>query len=296
MVSAASKQVAFKEPATAVKSHDVKSKSKKAAAPAAAKKTVAAPKRAGIVVAKAAEGSDDGDDEDAASGSDADGEIFEEAQPHDRKSMRPYRALYLRHLPPQFQEPELRKFLRQFGATVVGCFVVRNKKSNSSRGSAYIRFSFVEEEIYDAIMEECHGMLLGGSTVTAKWVTLHKPMPMRKNVNKKLRLDWAHRIKGVKMVRADSSARNYVTALLAATKSERAANKFCSAAGIAYQFSGFADQLARVTPEAMETHKESCSLKNAAKKEGAQAKKDSTKAKMDKREANIAAKKAKKSA
>ena len=282
---------------SAVKSHDVKSKqiSKKAAPQASAlKKKAAKPaeekkaKTAGVALAQkqieedkeipddVSSDSDEDFDEDGMAGSsgsdiddDEDGlEITEEAKPSDRTSMRPYRALYLRHLPVQFQEPELRKFLRQFGATVVGCFVVRNKKSFSSRGSAYVRFAAnAGDEIYDAIMEECHGMLLGGNTVTCKWVTLQKPLPMRKNVNKMMRKDWANRVKGVKLTRRDTKAKNYVAQLMSAAKTEKASNKFLASVGIKYEFTGFADQMARVDSDAIKTYHESCQLQAKAKKD-----------------------------
>ena len=59
----------------------------------------------------------------------------------EKKKCAPYVALQLRNLPAAFQEPQLRKFLSQFGVPIAQCFVLRTVERATSRGLAYIRFA-----------------------------------------------------------------------------------------------------------------------------------------------------------
>jgi hypothetical protein len=177
-----------------------------------------------------------------------------------------YQALQLRHLPAVFQEPELRKFLSQFGTDVEGCYVVRTT-SNASRGTAYVTFSpKTSENQYDAILDECHGMLLGGNTVTAKYVTLNREMPSRKVVDARRKLDWLNKTRGRKLSQHDvTQAKSAFETLKSAAATERRTNAFLAKLGIAYEFHGFQEQLESLPADFVEAQ---IALKVAAREDG----------------------------
>lgn len=160
-----------------------------------------------------------------------------------------YLAIRFRFLPPEFEEPQLFKFLNQFGATVLNCFCVRSKRTFQSLGIAYAHFS--NPDVLPLVKEECDGMLLGSRTVRARIVTLHRPMPKKEAVTKRRLLGRAYRDKGPPLHQFVSSyKKNEIAALIKATRSEVRNNHLLKAMGIDFRSTAFADQLAAV-PKAL---------------------------------------------
>ncbi|CAD2222602.1 hypothetical protein AGDE_15465 [Angomonas deanei] len=80
------------------------------------------------------------DDEEEVSIHSSDADLSDEeeaalAPAEGAKGAKHYAVLRLRFLPPEFQEPQLFKFLGQFGATVANCFCVRSRRTHQSKGS-----------------------------------------------------------------------------------------------------------------------------------------------------------------
>lgn len=158
-----------------------------------------------------------------------------------------YEALRLRFLPPEFQEPQLFKFLSQFGAQVLNCFCVRSRRTHQSKGIAYVQFD--DPAVLPTVVEECHGMSLGGRAVRAQVVTLHRAMPSKEKTTQRRNLAYAHKTRGAPLSRHDLSGKDPIAALIKYSRVEKANNEHLKRHGIDYEYCGFATQLANVPKE-----------------------------------------------
>ena len=243
---AALSQVVIPRPAIASRAPKVKPAAK-AAPPPKKRVRVEAPSK-----------DDEDDDDDSSSDDDSDEEsdlmtsddddddsLVGEGKEGAKKSARPsYAAVQLRYLPPAFQEPQLCKFLSQFGTKVLGCFCVRQKRTHQPKGIAYVHLE--DESVLPIVIEEMNGMSLGGRTVRARVVQLHRPMPERKVVRSRRLEGRSHQAYGAKMTRFTSESKDPVAALIKYSRSEQKHNATLAKMGIAYQFNGFAEQLKKV--------------------------------------------------
>ncbi|KAG5485022.1 hypothetical protein LSCM1_07102 [Leishmania martiniquensis] len=161
-------------------------------------------------------------------------------------TIKPYRAVRLSFLPPEFQEPQLYKFLNQFGATVLNCFCVRSKRSHRSRGIAYVAFD--KESVIPLVVEECNGMALGGMSVRARAVTMRRPMPSRQMVARRRALAYAYRTKGTPLKKHDVRRKDPVALLLKAARTEEDNNRYLQRLGIDFKTDFFKSQLATLPP------------------------------------------------
>jgi hypothetical protein len=153
----------------------------------------------------------------------------------------PYRVVRLSFLPPEFQEPQLYKFLNQFGATVLNCFCVRSKRTHRSKGVAYVEFD--KESVIPLVVEECNGMALGGMSVRARPVTMHRPMPSRKLVTRRRALAYAYRTKGAPLKHHNVSKKSAVALLIKAAKMEKVNNAHLQKLGVDFRTDFFQSQL-----------------------------------------------------
>ncbi|KEG10933.1 RNA-binding protein [Trypanosoma grayi] len=176
-----------------------------------------------------------------------------------------YEALRLRFLPPEFQEPQLFKFLSQFGATVLNCFCVRSRRTHQSKGVAYVQFD--NDAVLPVVVEECHGMSLGGRAVQAHRVTLHRPMPTKEKVTRRRQLAYAYKTRGAPLRRHDVRKKSPIAMLIKCARGEKANNEHLKRLGIDYASSGFAEQLAKV-PKHLIVHKKKKSKKSGDHGEG----------------------------
>ncbi len=170
----------------------------------------------------------------------------------DKKKCAPYVALQLRNLPDAFQEPQIRKFLCQFGVPISHCFIQRTKKRAESRGLAYIRFApqnADQEKLMDVILDECRAMNLGGNTVSAKWVTRTRLMPSRKAADARRAVEYKNKTEGVPLERHDVRHFDWVNKLRNSAQTEAAGNKYLKSIGLDYSFGGFAQQVALLTDD-----------------------------------------------
>nr|CCC92201.1 putative RNA-binding protein [Trypanosoma congolense IL3000] len=156
-----------------------------------------------------------------------------------------YSALRLRFLPEEFQEPELYKFLSQFGANVLNCFCVRSRRTHQSKGIAYVQFD--DESVLPTVVEECHGMALGGRCVHARVVTLHRAMPTRAKASQRRKLAYLYKTRGRPLERRDIHDNDPVGILMKCSRSEKRNNKHLRVLGIDYECNEFSDQLAKVS-------------------------------------------------
>ncbi|KAG5484238.1 hypothetical protein CUR178_07394 [Leishmania enriettii] len=256
----------------------------KTASSAAKKRAAANMKRSGIVKANRSEeeaaappapsgeehSSDDEDDMlngDAAANWETD-DLSDSADrsattPRQRDSngtVKPYRAVRLSFLPPEFQEPQLYKFLNQFGAAVLNCFCVRSKRSHRSRGIAYVEFD--KESVIPLVVEECNGMALGGMSVRARAVTMRRPMPSRQMVNRRRALAYAYKTMGSPLKKHDVRRKDSVALLIKAARTESENNKYLQSLGIDFETDFFKSQLAALPP-GLRKKKRSASRKSA---------------------------------
>ncbi|CAJ1018579.1 RNA-binding protein-like protein [Leishmania guyanensis] len=186
------------------------------------------------------------DDEDDEMGA---GKQASSPAPRQRDSngaVEPYRAVRLSFLPSEFQEPQLCKFLSQFGATVLSCFCVRSKRSHRSRGIAYVKFD--RESVIPLVVEECNGMALGGMAVRARAVTMRRPMPSRQMVSRRRALAYAYKTKGTPLKKHDVRRKNPVGLLIKAVRTERENNNYLKSLGIDFETDLFKSQLATLPP------------------------------------------------
>eukprot|EP00796_Vickermania_ingenoplastis_P009549 gene9549-6705_t len=156
-----------------------------------------------------------------------------------------YPVLRLRFLPAEFEEPQLFKFLNQFGATVLNCFCVRSRRTFQSLGIAYVQFD--NPKVLPIAKEECDGMVLGGRTVRASVIQLHRAMPSKEAVAKRRKLAHAYRDKGQPIKQFVNPARaNPIGMLVKATRSEVKNNYLLQKVGIHFASTAFAEQLRQV--------------------------------------------------
>ncbi|CCW63568.1 unnamed protein product [Phytomonas sp. EM1] len=170
-----------------------------------------------------------------------------------------YAVLQLRFLPPEFQEPQLFKFLGQFGASVLNCFCVRSRRTHQSKGIAYVQFD--RESVLPTVVEECHGMLLGGRTVRAKTVILHRAMPSRESVAKRRQLAYAYKTKGAPLKRHNVSRKDPVALLIKAARTEAQNNAYLKSLGIDYTTDFFTSQLANIPADQIDHAKKPRGMK-----------------------------------
>ncbi|KAF8299691.1 putative RNA-binding protein [Trypanosoma cruzi] len=155
-----------------------------------------------------------------------------------------YEALRLRFLPPEFQEPQLFKFLSQFGAKVLNCFCVRSRRTHQSKGIAYVQFD--SPAVLPTVVEECHGMSLGGRAVQANVVTLHRAMPSKEKIAQRRQLAYAYKTRGAPLHHHDIRKKNPIAALIKYTSVEKANNEQLKRLGIDYAYHGFEEQLKKI--------------------------------------------------
>ncbi|CAG9570087.1 RNA-binding protein-like protein [Leishmania major strain Friedlin] len=161
-------------------------------------------------------------------------------------TVEPYRAVRLSFLPPEFQEPQLYKFLNQFGATVLNCFCVRSKRTHRSRGIAYVEFD--KESAIPLVVEECNGMVLGGKAVRARAVTMRRRMPSRQMVDRRRALAYAYKTRGAPLKQHDVRRKGPVGLLIKAVRTEKNNNNYLKSLGIDFQTDFFQSQLATLPP------------------------------------------------
>lgn len=155
-----------------------------------------------------------------------------------------YKVLRLRFLPQEFQEPQLFKFLGQFGADVLNCFCVRSRRTHQSKGIAYVQFD--REEVLPLVQEECNGMALGGRAVRARIVTLRRAMPSKEKVAKRRRLAYAYKTKGAPLKQHSVLRKSPVAVLIKAARTEAKNNDYLASLGIEYRTNFFTEQLKQV--------------------------------------------------
>lgn len=172
-----------------------------------------------------------------------------------------YTVLQLRYLPKEFQEPELYKFLGQFGARVTNCFCVRSKKTFESKGTAYVQFD--NEGVLPIVVEECDGMVLGGRTVRARAREMHRPMPTKQNIRIRRLQGARHQAHGPKLSRHDVSKKSIVAQLIRYSRAEKKNNEALKSLGIDYESNGFNEQRARI-PASLLLTKEGVKKERAA--------------------------------
>ncbi len=193
-------------------------------------------------------------------------------------------AVEFRFLPEEFQEPQLTKYLSQFGSKVASCVCLRHKKTNSSRGIAIVAFK--DDSVIPNVVEESNGMLLGGRTVRCKVVYLKRKLPPKKLTLERYRADLKRRVRGsaikrfvnrrltsidpakVKRKRRSGTEPEkplvipkvevsaIVGAILKHAKAEVGNNEKLKKMGINYSFTGFEDQLKKVPKTLIKSKKE----------------------------------------
>lgn len=157
-----------------------------------------------------------------------------------------YPALRLRFLPPEFEEPQLFQFLNQFGATVLNCFCVRSRRTLQSKGIAYVQFD--KPSVLPLVVEECNGMSLGGRTLRASRVELHRPMASKETVAK-LRLQGRrYRERGRPLKQFNISRKSSVALLIKAARYEQRNNAQLKRLGIDFESHDFRSQLESLPP------------------------------------------------
>lgn len=176
------------------------------------------------------------------------------AKKGEEKKKESHVVLQLRHLPKEFEEPQLFRFFSQFNANVTAAFCVRSKRSHQSLGTAFVQFD--KPKVIPTVIDECHGMLLGGRTVRARRVRINRALPSKKAVQ--ARMNRAHTIeaRGIKLNRFDlgkkqqaataEDVKKAVGYLIKYSRTEAAQNKRLAELGIDYSFDGFKSQLAKV--------------------------------------------------
>lgn len=189
-----------------------------------------------------AESDDDNDDADNVDSDDEN--PFAHAKRTGKKLS--FSALRLRFLPAAFEEPQLFKFLSQFGAEVLNCFCVRSRRTHQSKGIAYVQFD--RDTVLPLVVEECNGMALGGRAVRARMVTLHRAMPSKEKVSKRRRLAYSYKTKGAPLKHHNVLAKNPVALLIKAARTEVANNAYLKSIGVNHCTTFFIDQLSAVPP------------------------------------------------
>eukprot|EP00658_Telonema_sp_P-2_P050646 TRINITY_DN3866_c0_g1_i3.p1 TRINITY_DN3866_c0_g1~~TRINITY_DN3866_c0_g1_i3.p1 ORF type:complete len:257 (+),score=118.90 TRINITY_DN3866_c0_g1_i3:130-900(+) len=175
-----------------------------------------------------------------------------------------YPVLQLRHVHPQFEEPQLIKFFSQFGATVVNTYCVRSKKNHQSKGICYVQFD--NNSVLPTVIDEVHGMLLGGFTVRARRVYMTRSMPTKPSIISRRRKAEIIAAQGVRLNRFDVAAKQKVAVaedpkraagyLIKYANAEKKSNERNAFLGIDYSFTGYQNQLASVKKDLFITKKD----------------------------------------
>jgi len=175
-----------------------------------------------------------------------------------------YPVLQLRHVHPQFEEPQLIKFFSQFGATVVNTYCVRSKKNHQSKGICYVQFD--NNSVLPTVIDEVHGMLLGGFTVRARRVYMTRSMPTKPSIISRRRKAEIIAAQGVRLNRFDVAAKQKVAVaedpkravgyLIKYAEAEKKSNERNTFLGIDYSFTGYQTQLASVKKDLFITKKD----------------------------------------
>lgn len=236
------------------------------------------------------EGEDGSDNEDNVSvdlefSDDENGNVKIPAKKADKKTEKKKKqshvVLQLRHLPKEFEEPQLIRFFSQFNANVASAFCLRSKRNHQSLGTAFVQFD--NDKVLPTVIDECHGMLLGGRTVRARRVRINRPLPSKKTVMARMHRAQTIEARGVKMNRFDllqkqktaatEDVRKVVGYLIKYSRTEAEQNKRLKDLGIDYAFDGFKSQLEKV-------HKSHFISKKQAQEERKQKKEAETKLKV----------------
>merc|ERR1719478_1053610 len=100
---------------------------------------------------------------------------FEEmAAAADKEPEEPRGVIYVGHIPDGFAEPQMRKFLAQFGK-VKRLRISRSKKTAKSKGFAFVEFE--EESVAKIVVETMNGYLLFGKTLVCHMLAKEKCHP-----------------------------------------------------------------------------------------------------------------------
>ena len=195
-----------------------------------------------------------------------------------------YPVLQLRHVHPQFEEPQLIKFFSQFGTKVVNAYCVRSKNNHQSKGVAYVQFE--DSKVLPTVIDEVHGMLLGGFTVRARRVYMTRAMPTKPSIISRRRKAEIIAARGVRLNRFDLSKKQKHAAsenpkrvvgfLKKYAEAEKKSNERNKMLGIDFAFNGYQNQLASVKKEFFLTGAEKEAAK-AAKAKAASSKKGAAK-------------------
>lgn len=252
---AAAKKAARKAPVKQTKEQAVAALKVKAAEAAAASKKQVAKKKKKITIDDG-EGSDNEDNVsvDLELSDDEDGNVkIPKAKKGEKKKER-HTVLQLRHLPKEFEEPQLIRFFSQFNANVISAFCLRSKRNHQSLGTAFVQFD--KPSVLPTVIDECHGMLLGGRTVRARRVRINRALPTKKAIVARMNRAHAIEARGVKMNRFDlgkkqqeaaaADSNKVVGYLIKYARTERDQVKRLKDLGIDYSFDGFSRQLAKV--------------------------------------------------
>jgi len=77
----------------------------------------------------------------------------------------PKNVVYIGRVPHGFYEPQMFKFLKQFG-TIKGLKLARSKKTGKSRGYAFVKFT--SSEVAQIVVQSLNGYMIGDKTLICK--------------------------------------------------------------------------------------------------------------------------------
>lgn len=149
-------------------------------------------------------------------------------------------ALYIGHLPKDFEEIDLRRFLSQFGK-VYNCRIARKIETGKPKGFAFVRFG--DEETAKIVCETLHGYFLEKQRLVCQLRPSHPGMffDTDKNIDKrkkKNQLETRQRNKNL----ANSEKLKEITTRLVTREMKK--RERLEALGIDYDFPGYKSNLA----------------------------------------------------
>mmetsp|Transcript_43173 Transcript_43173/g.46860 ORF Transcript_43173/g.46860 Transcript_43173/m.46860 type:complete len:332 (+) Transcript_43173:107-1102(+) len=144
-------------------------------------------------------------------------------------------ALYIGHLPREFEEIDLRRFLSQFGK-VYNCRVARKIETGNPKGFAFVRFA--DDEVTKIACETLHGYFLDKQRLVCQVRTSHPGMffdtdKMIDRRRKNLQLETKQRNKNL----ANSEKLKAITSRLVIRELKK--RERLEALGIDYDFPGY---------------------------------------------------------
>ena len=144
-------------------------------------------------------------------------------------------VLYIGHLPKDFEESDLRRFLSQFGK-VYNCRVARKIETGRPKGYAFVRFG--DEETSKIVCETLHGYFLDKQRLVCQLRPSHPGMffdtdKIIETRNKKQKLEAKQRSRNL----TDAEKLKKITSRLVAE--ERKKRERLQALGIDYDFPGY---------------------------------------------------------